>query len=145
MLNLVCECEMWHDPCVCMWLVYRICTVYCNCWCFDLLRPILFWTCGTITSLIDDFGNYDLLSSIPRQKMNKNSRKNYVFIVFSFWDISRFVRERTKFRQRSAIATWSYVTEGHVIGDIANGQLSENVGIRWQLRMISHVIWWFID
>ena len=45
----------------------------------------------------------------------------------------------------SAIATWSFVTEGHVIGDIANSQLPENLGIRWQFRMISHVIWWRID
>ena len=45
----------------------------------------------------------------------------------------------------SAIATWSFVTEGHVIGDIANSQLPENLGFRWQLRMISHVIWWRID
>ena len=49
-----------------------------------LIRPILFEFADRFTPLFDGFENYDLLSSISRQKMNKNSRKNYVSIVFSF-------------------------------------------------------------
>ena len=54
---------------MCLCIVFVLCTV------IALIVLVYFDQLGfEFASLFDDFGNYDLLSSIPRQKMNKNSR-----------------------------------------------------------------------